>query len=436
MNELRVRVYNVRFGDAILISLPDASNGGTEELRHILIDVGNSLGTEGGVDTVFEPVLNDVLAELDGQSLDLYIMTHEHMDHVQGLQFGEQKVFPPKSLKNLLQTRFAWLTNSAQPGYYDSHPGAKKKLDEARSFMRGMERYLSAAPDEGTDWVRCLMALNNPCSTEDCVSYLRELTANTSYVHRTFNTAGKHPFHEAKLHLWAPEEDTSIYYGRFQPVSFGVASGGKANLRPTLSTPQPPPGVDAGAFYNLVEQRRLGMGDNLLTIDKAANNTSVVLCLEWRGWKLLFPGDAEQRSWQEMDKQSQLFPVDFLKISHHGSVTGTPPPNLLDKILPEDGVTRYAVLSSYPYLKKLDTEKWTYKDVPERTVLQELQRRAQLRCTVEVPDGGYIDYHFEGNTRNVSVLTSRNSPSRVSLSQRTRARTTSGKRELRFATKG
>jgi hypothetical protein len=40
MDALRVRVYNVRFGDAILVSVPDKAPGGSPELRHILIDVG------------------------------------------------------------------------------------------------------------------------------------------------------------------------------------------------------------------------------------------------------------------------------------------------------------------------------------------------------------------------------------------------------------
>jgi hypothetical protein len=408
MDKLRVRVYNVRFGDAILISIPDAPAGGTRELRHILIDVGNSLGTEGGVDTVFQPVLKNVLAELASRPLDLYIMTHEHMDHVQGLQYGEQQVFPPNSLKSMLQVRYAWLTVSAHPDYYKTHADAQKKLDEARSLLEGMQQYLSAAPDERTDWIQGLMTINNPRSTDDCVSYLRGLTPNTCYVHRGFDLADKHPFREAKLDIWAPEEDSSIYYGRFHPVAFGLTPGRGEKGKPTLTMPQPPAGVDAGAFYNLVEQRRQGFGDNLLAIDKAANNTSIVLFLEWRGWRLLFPGDAEQRSWLEMNKQNKLAPVHFLKISHHGSATGTPLPELLDKVLPTDATPRYAALSAYPDLDKLNKkqQKWVYQDVPERKVLKELQRRANLRQTVEVPDGGYIDYLFEGGSRNVTVTTS------------------------------
>ena len=118
MDTLRVRVYNVRFGDAILISVPDEPSGGQSQLRHILIDVGNSLGTEGGLNSVFEPVMQDVINELAGQPLDLYIMTHEHMDHVQGLQFYQKKVLKNKLVRDILRVRHTWLTRSAHPNYY------------------------------------------------------------------------------------------------------------------------------------------------------------------------------------------------------------------------------------------------------------------------------------------------------------------------------
>ena len=84
----------------------------------------------------------------------------------------------------------------------------------------------------------------------------------------------------------------------------------------------------------LRRQRRTGLHDNLLAIDKAANNTSIVFSLEWRGWKLLFPGDAEQESWKMMDEKDVLEPVHVLKIAHHGSWNGTPQGVILDKILP------------------------------------------------------------------------------------------------------
>jgi glyoxylase-like metal-dependent hydrolase (beta-lactamase superfamily II) len=122
MSELVVRVYDVRFGDAVLVTIPDTSNGQPVD-RTILFDFGNALGTEGGQDEILEPVIDDIIARLGGRPLDLYVMTHEHLDHVQGL-FHASQVF-----NKTIQVKQAWLTGSADPRYYDdpNHNDAKKQ---------------------------------------------------------------------------------------------------------------------------------------------------------------------------------------------------------------------------------------------------------------------------------------------------------------------
>ncbi|MDH4208604.1 MAG: hypothetical protein OEV76_07005, partial [Anaerolineae bacterium] len=380
MDKLRVRVYNVRFGDAILVSVPDQDANGNTETRHILIDVGNAKKPRiedggGHEDTVFEPVVKNIVQTLAGRPLDLYVMTHEHWDHVQGLPYVDRiGIFPNEKLKDKLQVRHAWFTASADPDYYDSHPDAQKALDETKAVYETIERFLQAAPEQENPFIQALMLNNNPNATAYYVDRLRELAPNDRpwYVHRPLpdhpedSLDGKHPFQQARFKIWAPEEDTSVYYRKLQPMALGVAGTGASGAEPTLTRPTPPPGVDAGAFYDLVETRRRGFLDNLLAIDKAKNNTSIVFLLEWRGWKLLFAGDAEKKSWQMMDKHSQLEEVHFLKVSHHGSHTGMPPDNLLDRILPgdsrvsSDGKPRYAVVSTYPK---------TYSNVPHQKTI-------------------------------------------------------------------
>ena len=142
---------------------------------------------------------------------------------------------------------------------------------------------------------------------------------------------------------------------------------------PALPLVFPPAGVDAGAFYDLVSTRQGTFLDNLLAIDKARNNTSLVLLLEWRRWKLLFPADAGRRSWQMMDHPQQLQEVHFLKVSHHGSHTGMPPAGMLDQLLPgegqiaSDGRPRCAVVSIAPQ---------TYSGVADPDTLAELRGAA------------------------------------------------------------
>ena len=262
MDKLRVRAYNVRFGDAILVSVPDKTSAGASKMRHILIDVGNALGgkNEGGLDTVFEPVINNILKVLDGEPLDLYVMTHEHMDHVQGLMYAanKRKEGLNKILKDELKVRYAWLTASSDPKYYDKFPDAEKEKKKEKKTFEDIGRYLQAsgklaAASKENAWFRALMHNNNSKTTADYIDYLRTLAPKdkTFYVHSQTDLKGKHPFQEAKLSIWAPEEDTSIYYGSFKPMALNVTPGDGATTSPSLSAPTPPPGVDAGAFYRV-----------------------------------------------------------------------------------------------------------------------------------------------------------------------------------------
>lgn len=388
METLSVRVYNVRFGDAIFITVPDKNNNGQIENRHILIDVGNILSGEGGDDTVFEPVIKDIQKLLDNKPLDLYIMTHEHLDHTQGLLYAAEKL----GLK--IKADYAWLTASSAPDYYETHDKAKKQRMMAEKAYHAIYNFYQLTTEEQTPWIKTLMANNNPRSTKQCIAFLRKIAKKTLYVHRESHLTGSHPFNEAQFNIWAPEEDTSIYYGRFRPITalrFSLSQ--KPDKELDKITPKPPPGVNAGDFYNLVNMRRYGYLDNLLMIDKAANNTSIVFSLKWRGWTFLFTGDAERRSWQTMNKYGMLEPVHFLKVSHHGSYTGMPEPELLEKILPlrvPARKKRNAVISTYP---------GPYKDVPDRELLaSELSPRCGLAFVEKetVPDGGYIDFTFKG----------------------------------------
>lgn len=182
MSKLRVRVYNVGFGDAVLVTVPDKSADGGEETRHILIDVGNVLTGEAGTDADFYPIVENILGELAGRPLDMFVMTHEHMDHVQGLFYvyknSKSNGLRGASLVDKLKVQHAWLTASSDPHYYDSgkHPKAKKQLDERQSFFRSLQSYLVAAPNTQTPWLRQLMTINNPRAVGDCVAFLRELT--------------------------------------------------------------------------------------------------------------------------------------------------------------------------------------------------------------------------------------------------------------------
>ena len=61
--KLRVRAYNVEFGDAILISIPEKDGDGTEIYKHILIDIGNRGTPEDN--RLFKPIIEDIKKSMD-----------------------------------------------------------------------------------------------------------------------------------------------------------------------------------------------------------------------------------------------------------------------------------------------------------------------------------------------------------------------------------
>jgi hypothetical protein len=281
------------------------------------------------VDPAFHPVLEDVLAQLNGAPLDLYVLAHEHLGHVKG---------PPP--REPLKLRDAWLTASAAPDYAEQHRESASQLAERRALYDDLREYCRLRPEAARGQVPSLLSGNDYRKAEARAELLRSSAERTHYLSRDAALKGTHPLKEATLKVWAPEVETHEYAGSVFPVALGLERRPGGEL--SLHVPGPPAGVDASAFYNLLMWRRQGMGDDLLAIDTAAKNTSIVFSLEWRGWRLLFAGDAGTRSWKVMKKRDVLRPVHFLQMGDHG----TPDEDILEAILPvggTDGRQRYAV---------------------------------------------------------------------------------------------
>ena len=89
-----------------------------------------------------------------------------------------------------------------------------------------------------------------------------------------------------------------------------------------------------------------------------------------------------------MDKLDLVQPVDFLKVSHHGSDTGMPPDEILDKLLPmpRPAKRRRGAVSTYPN---------TYPGVPDPKMLKDLGKRIDVRSTRDLAPGKlFLQYRF------------------------------------------
>ncbi|MFX1396213.1 MAG: ComEC/Rec2 family competence protein [Promethearchaeota archaeon] len=376
--KLRVRAYNVEFGDAILISIPEKDQYDNEIYKHILIDVGNR-GTPND-NRLFEPVIDDIKKELNGNPLDLYVMTHEHLDHVQGLPYVEKNLYGNKTeLLDLLEPKHSWFPISS-----DDNSDAKLKMDKIITTLKNIDTYLESMRVMGVPigtHFETLWAINNIGRTRDCVNYLLKFEGNC-FIHRDFITEGHHPFSEAEIRIWAPEKDITTYFSNLTLQSIEL----NKRTVPLI----PPHGVDASTFFELVASRE-GFYENLLAANSSINNTSIVFCIKWRGNRLLFTGDAEEQSWKAMKQNNVLEKVNFLKVSHHGSHNGTPDTDILDIILPlENKEEQFALVS---------TAENVYDTVPDDETLRIIEERCnKLYRLNEITPGEYQDIFFEPKT--------------------------------------
>lgn len=326
---VRVRAYNVRFGDCILVSF-DAGAGE----KNILIDFGNAPSAvrgDGGRNDVFASVARDIKKRTGGR-IDLLVMTHEHLDHMEGF-YSERAIFDEMTIGAV------WMSAMSAPDYYQRFPNCELEKRARLALHATAERW-----QRDGHWTRLpvplqSLILNNvlALANKGRIDYVRALAGKKGikYLSRRPGAVAIPGLgHGVKLEVLAPERDASVYYKsrkkseneRFW-LNAAARLGGMPERRPASTiapAPKAPRHLAADEFAELRDEiAELDLMD-LLAIDKAANNTSLVLRLTVNGKVLLFPGDAEGESWAHMAEKGLLGRVDLLKLAHHGSVNGMP----------------------------------------------------------------------------------------------------------------
>jgi beta-lactamase superfamily II metal-dependent hydrolase len=387
---IRIRSYNVGFGDCFLVTVPD---GG--QTRHMLVDFGNAPGQRN---TNYPAIADDINNETGGH-LDLVVMTHEHLDHLEGF-YDQRKIFSKMTVD------WVWMGLPSKPGYYKDYPKARpiKHLRElAEEFDRRMSiRGVPFAPSFQT-------LLKNNLSNADRIDYIRKLSGKAKrvlYLRRGHSVLNKPFSNKVKITFIAPESDMSVYYPKkggnsIQAIARRLVSANSdAEVAASDGDDWRFPGVprETGSPPNLTERDwrllremiQVGGVESIRALDKAANNTSLAFVIEVAGHRLLFPGDAELESWAMIAKKcpAQLKPVDFLKVGHHGSHNGTPT-DQLDRLLPKTRKSKATIMVS--------TESKVYgtqNPVPDEDLMTDLEGRCKKLLTTDGSSDLWIDAHL------------------------------------------
>jgi beta-lactamase superfamily II metal-dependent hydrolase len=347
--QVRVRMYNVGFGDAFLVLVPVG-----DRERRILFDCGSIEAAPGApMASIVNRIVQDV-TDADGvPRIDVVVATHRHKDHVSG--FGQA------AWENV-EVKEVWMPWTEHP----TDEEARKIRDVQARLALGLDTSLKAQ-------AAALSAAEKPKLRryQDIVANALMLSNEKAMrtLHSGFRGDPKRRFLPTKtddrrtletdalpgvrIHVLGPSRNPEVIRDMNPPK-------GESFLRLHALVDQPtglPPAPFSPEFREVVytgggepltldDEQAIQSAGSLsdlavaVALDKAVNGTSLMLLLEIAGTFLLFPGDAQWGTWnaalEDPEWKELLRRVAFYKIGHHGSHNATPK-EFVEEVM-QDGV--------------------------------------------------------------------------------------------------
>lgn len=455
--KLRIRAYQVGFGDCVLLTFYYPKKGKeAAPQRHILIDFGSTGLPDGTPSDQMDRVAADI-KEQCGDKLHVVVATHRHKDHISGFSTRKSGDGPGDIIASLMPDAII------QP--WTEHPEAKDPKLPAAANTRGKklpaqpvgvseQKSLSALHvqslddmnkvsevilaevehlTDGNKFAQVLgasaagqiqfLANDNGVPNRSAVENLARMGkahkgVETHYVNHGYPLNFSKLLPGVKVHVLGPptlEQHAEIIKERatdkeefwmlqlslqaaarnfwgFQAATgelINAFTSGKERLFPGAKVYRKyHPSHDRWFIRRLREIRGTQMLSLVRILDKAMNNTSVILLFEVGGRKLLFPGDAQIENWEYALKRdgkgdlALLKDVDVYKVGHHGSRNATPKTlwkNFENKS--EDaGVSRRlkTVVSTMP---GKHGSKENHSEVPRQTLVKEFKALSDYHTT-------------------------------------------------------
>ncbi|MES0175369.1 hypothetical protein [Mesorhizobium sp. M0006] len=364
---IRIRMYNVGFGDCFLIFLPTARGE-----KKVAIDCGSLKNKEHTIGEISDLLIEDV-READGVArIDVLIMSHRHADHISGY------TNPKWSQVEVGEVWMPWLESR-------DDPEAKAIQKRHRAAALALE---AAVNKFALDSQLADVAFNAK-SNDDSLDVLHRGFAKRvkpgffpkgkSVVEKIPSTA----LPDIEVFVLGPPRDRGALNRPDPPPSQILLTGHREDgegSEPEKFRPFPDDWEDEYVVgdFDTSEVDRAAAKSTMYELaaaelDAELNNTSLVLLFRVGDDYLLFPGDAQWGPWElilnDEDAVALLRKVTFVKIGHHGSHNGTPK-TLLEDILgtnnKKQGIVQ-AMISMTPYSK--------WKDIPHQPILDMLTKR-------------------------------------------------------------
>ena len=405
---IRIRSYNVGFGDCFLLTFSYESG----RPRNVLIDFGSTkqstTGPSGGMKEIAEQIREDCAGKLE-----MLVATHRHADHISGFGGETGDVIASLEPSVVVQpwTEEPGLDPEAKSPAGETDGALKARAAVARlSAMQAMaETALEQVPKlkrsrsvtkTVTDQITFLGETN--LANLDAVKKLAEMGKKHVYAHFGTKLALGRILPGVQVDVLGPptlkqsaaiSRQTATDQEEFWHLAvrdLAIAEGTEpGDLFPGAASTQPR-SQEARWVIPRVDQMR---GEEMLAIvrslDGVLNNTSVILLFEVGDRRLVFPGDAQLENWhyalRECDEaekiRERLADACFYKVGHHGSLNATPKSlwNGFKNRGPKSNPERLSTMVSTMSGKHGSTARGT--EVPRSVLIKELTKSSELKNT-------------------------------------------------------
>ncbi len=414
--------YRVGFGDCFLLRFTYKRG----EQRHLLIDFGTTGIPEDAEKDLMVRVAQDI-AERSGGRLDVIVATHRHADHISGFATkedgsGSGDIIAGLSVGAVIQP-WTEAPDEAEASLGPEIDAAGRSMAARRRSLADMQalaaRLVELMGEEGslkgvsTDVRRQLDflgrdAVKNLPAVENLMRIGQRSRAIYAYHGLDLGLDDLLP--GVATHVLGPPtlrqtETIRKQRSRDPDEYWHFALKGLELDRDYALTDEKTRLFPEHDYFRasklpiearwIAERLDRGRGEQYLSIvtalDKALNNTSLILLFEAGGKKLLFPGDAQIENWRYALSQPEIVAllkdVDLYKVGHHGSLNATPRTmwTAFSKRGGEDKSERLTtLLSTMPGKHGSDARS---TEVPRRTLLNELRKESNLFSTDEMPAG-------------------------------------------------
>jgi hypothetical protein len=351
---VRIRMYQVGFGDCFLLSFVYAAPTKT---RHLLIDFGTT-GQPVGEKKLLDRVAANV-AEVVGKEPFAVVATHRHADHIAGFDPGKNGAGSGSVIAGL-KPRFVvqpWTEDPKAKTDANAPPG-KQAMAARRLTLEALHGIAEQVVLQSVPRLRRAHAtrslagelgflgednLKNPGAVKQLMSmapndyvYAGKATRLSSFLPGVGVRVLGPPTVVQEEGVKRQRQRDPDEFWTLRARSFHLEADplkGRKGHETLFPANAGKPGRHAPEWARwLIRRQRVEHAEGTLQLvrqlDKAMNNTSVILLFSCGKQRLLFPGDAQIENWRyalgKADWMKELGDVTMYKVGHHGSLNATP----------------------------------------------------------------------------------------------------------------